>query len=113
MIGTQELKAAFDAVGLTLTVTPIGLDFRVVPGSVGIEVRPEAREDGPHVELRVNFTRVVDLRVVELDADERYLVLLADDWGDTLDAPPRVFRIGVDRDGMVYSDAIVEYSTDD
>ncbi|MEM8496111.1 MAG: hypothetical protein AAF663_12085 [Planctomycetota bacterium] len=113
MIGTQELQAAFEAIGLTVRVTPTGLDFRVRPGEPGIEVVPLMHADQPHVELRVNFTRVVDLQVVELDSEERYLVLAADDWGDTLDAPPRVFRIGVGLDGRAYSEAITEFSADD
>lgn len=119
MIGTHELAAAFDAIGLDLRVTPTGLDFRVTPGQPGIEVHamtPAAVDetaDRPRVELRVNFTRVVDLNVVELDAEERYLVLAADDWGDTLDAPPRIFRIGVGHDGRAYADPVVEFSSDE
>ncbi|MEM1446490.1 MAG: hypothetical protein AAGF84_10565 [Planctomycetota bacterium] len=113
MIGTQELTAAFEAIGLTLRVMPTGLDFRVTPGEPGIDVLTFMHGDQPHVELRVNYTRVVDLQVVEVDAEDRYLVLAADDWGDTLDAPPRVFRIGVGSDGRAYSDAITEFSADD
>ncbi|MEM7577236.1 MAG: hypothetical protein AAF328_07145 [Planctomycetota bacterium] len=113
MIGTHELQAAFEAIGLTLRVTPTGLDFRVTPGEPGIRVVTLMHDDQPHVELQVNFTRVVDLQIVELDAEDRYLVLAADDWGDTLDAPPRVFRIGVGTDGRAYSDAITEFSADD
>ena len=106
MIGTAELTAAFDAIGLQVRIVPTGLDFRVTPGQSGIELRPLLAGDRPAVELRVNFTRVVDLNVVELDAEERYLVLAADDWGDALDAPPRVFRIGVGTDGRAYADAV-------
>ncbi|MEM8782185.1 MAG: hypothetical protein AAGE65_04940 [Planctomycetota bacterium] len=113
MIGTRELQAAFEALGLTLRVTPTGLDFRVTPGRPGIEVIPAMYADRPHIELRVNFTRIVDLQIIEFDAEENYLVLAADDWGDSLDDPPRIFRIGIDYDGLAYSEAITEFSTDE
>ncbi len=112
MIGTKELQAAFGAIGAAVRLTPTGLDFRVVPGRSGIEVGVIETPDGPSFELRVNFTRVVDLRVVEVDSVERYLVLSADDWGDTLDAPPRVFRCGVSDDEL-YADAVTEFSADE
>ncbi len=113
MIGTQELQAAFNAIGVALRITPTGLDFRVTPGQPGIEVVAIGKPGEPAIDLRVNFTRVVDLQVVEVDTNTRYLVLAADDWGDALDAPPRVFRIGVGSDGRAYSDAITELSADE
>ncbi len=112
MIGTQELQTAFDAIGARVKLVPTGMDFRVHAGQPGIEVRVAHDDAGPFFELRVNYLRVVDLNVVELDGQERYLVLAADDWGDTLDAPPRIFRCGVAAGGL-YVDAVTEFSAED
>ncbi len=113
MITTDTLRDAFDAIGADMRVTPIGLDFRVTHGEPGIEVLVVETQDETFFDVRVNYTRVVDLQVVELDVNERYLVLVADDWGDRVDAPARVFRCGVDRGGRLYVDAVTELSAED
>ena len=92
MISTQELTAAFDSIGARVRLGPMGLNFRVQPaGEPGIRIDVKRDGHGPYFDVRVNFTRVVDLGVIDLNHEHRRIVLSADDWGETLDAPPRVF----------------------
>jgi len=104
MITQTQLKDAFDAIGIMVELTPAGLDFRVEPDQPGAKVLVRNSPVGPYVEVQVNYTRVVDLRVAEVDEDKRQLVLVAEDWGRSLDAPPLVFRVGVAEDGLFVSD---------
>ena len=104
MITRVELNEAFDAIGARVVLTPAGLDFRVDPGQPGAKVMLRADGEGPYFEVQVNYTRVVDMRIAEVDQDRRQLVLVADDWGRTIDAPPLVFRIGLNEDGWYIAD---------
>ena len=112
MIGTHELLNAFDAIGARARITHVGLDFRVQRGVPGLEVAVQQDKEGPYFDVRVNALRVVDLQVVEIDGEDRYLVLAADDWGDDMDAPPLVFRCGVEFDGL-YVDPVTEFSSEE
>ncbi len=95
MISTVELSEAFAAVGARVRLSPIGLDFRVRRGESGIEVAVARDDKGPFFDVRVNYTRVVALHVAEVDPKERYVILAADDWGDDVEAPARMFRCGL------------------
>jgi len=104
MITQAELKDAFTAIGARVVLSPAGLDFRVDPDQPGAKVMLRHDNLGAFIEVQVNFTRVVDLRVAEVDQDRRQLVLVADDWGRTIDAPPLVFRVGKTEDGWFIAD---------
>lgn len=92
MISTQELIEAFDTIGARVRIAPLGMDFRVQPsGEPGIEVMARRDDRGGYFEVRINYTRIVDLGIADLDTKRRRVVLSADDWGETIDAPPRVF----------------------
>ena len=99
MISTTELEQAFAEIGARVRLAPLGLDFRVRPGEAGVEVNLVRDDQGPLFEVRVNYLRVVDLDVKEVDYKERYVILAAEDWGDDHEAPARMFRCGLGPDG--------------
>lgn len=93
MISTNELANAFEQIGSRARVMPMGMDLRVQPADqpgIGVTVATDHR--GPYFLIRLNYTCVVDLRVVKADAENYELVLSADDWGNAVDVPPRIFR---------------------
>jgi len=105
MISQADLTEAFEAIGARVKLSPAGMDFRVRPDEPGARV--ELREDAEgrtYFDISVNYTRVVDLRIAEVDEEARQLVLVADDWGRTSDAPPLIFRCGIAQGGWFVAD---------
>lgn len=93
MISTHELTQAFEQVGGRVRVMPMGMDLRVQPADQpGISVSVATDHRGPYFLVRLNYACVVDLRVVKADPEHFELVLSADDWGNAIDVPPRIFR---------------------
>ena len=93
MISTTELANAFEQIGARARVSPMGMDLRVQPADQpGITVTVATDHRGPYFLVRLNYTCVVDLRVVKAEPENFELVLSADDWGNAVDVPPRVFR---------------------
>ena len=93
MISTTELAAAFEKAGGRVRVSPMGMDLRVQPADqpgVGVTVATDHR--GPYFLIRLNYTVVVDLKVLRLDPEQFEVVLSADDWTNAVDVPPRIFR---------------------
>ncbi len=105
MISQADLTEAFEAIGARVKLSPAGLDFRVEPNRPGarVDLRTDAHGQA-YFEVSVNYTRVVDLRIAEVDEDTRQIVLVADDWGRTSDAPPLIFRCGIAQDGWFVAD---------
>jgi len=100
MISTTELANAFEKIGARVRVSPMGMDLRVQPADQpGITVSVSTDHRGPYFTVRLNYTCVVDLRVVRADAEDFELVLSADDWGNAVDVPPRMFRCVAAPDG--------------
>jgi hypothetical protein len=93
MISTTDLARAFEQVGARVRVSPMGMDLRVQPADQpGIAVTVATDERGPYFLLRLNYTVVVDLKVLRIEPEQFELVLTADDWTNATDVPPRVFR---------------------
>lgn len=93
MISTTDLASAFDQIGARVRVSPMGMDLRVQPADQpGISVAVATDHRGPYFLLRLNYTVVVDLRVLRIDPENFELVLSADDWTNAIDVPPRTFR---------------------
>ena len=93
MISTTELANAFEQVGARVRVSPMGMDLRVQPADQpGISVTVATDQRGPYFLVRLNYTVVVDLRVLRSEPQGFEVVLSADDWGNAVDAPPRIFR---------------------
>lgn len=104
MINQAQLNDAFQAIGARAKLSPAGMDFRVRPDQPGARVDLRHDASGDYFDVSVNYTRVVDLRIAEVDEDARQLVLVADDWGRTSDAPPLIFRCGIAQDGWFVAD---------
>lgn len=104
MITSDDLLAAFNEIGVRARLVPAGLDMRVEADRSGVEVTLRHDDKGPYFEVRVNYTRVVDLRVAEVDTNARQLVIVAEDWGRSMDAPPLIFRAGLGNDGWFVAD---------
>ncbi|MEM8739306.1 MAG: hypothetical protein AAGG38_12655 [Planctomycetota bacterium] len=93
MISTTDLARAFEQIGARVRISPMGMDLRVQPADQpGITVAVATDQRGPYFLVRLNYACVVDLRVDRLDRQTFELVLAADDWGNALDVPPRIFR---------------------
>ncbi|MEO1237971.1 MAG: hypothetical protein AAFX76_14395 [Planctomycetota bacterium] len=93
MISTTDLAQAFEQIGARTRLSPMGMDLRVQPvDQPGIAVSVATDHRGPYFLIRLNYACVVDLRVLRIKPEDFELVLSADDWGNAVDAPPRVFR---------------------
>ena len=100
MISTTELANTFEQVGARVRVSPMGMDLRVQPADQpGITVTVATDHRGPYFLVRLNYTVVVDLRVVRTEPENFEIVLSADDWGNAVDVPPRIFRCVAAPDG--------------
>ncbi len=104
MITRIELNEAFAAIGARVVLAPAGLDFRVAPDQPGARVTLRTDAQGEYFEVTVNYTRVVDMWVTDVNEDRRQLVLVANDWGRTLDASPLVFFVGINEAGWFVND---------
>lgn len=93
MISTTDLAKVFEQIGARVRVSPMGMDLRVQPADQpGISVSVSTDHRGPYFLVRLNYTVVVDLKVIHVDREKLELVLSADDWANATDIPPRLFR---------------------
>lgn len=93
MISTTDLTAAFEKAGARVRVSPMGMDLRVQPADQpGVTVTVATDHRGPYFLVRLNYTVVVDLKILRLDPEQFEVVLSADGWANAADVPPRIFR---------------------